>query len=1150
MGTQDKGDDKRRSSVGKNPLKVLSRLSARFRHASPTSGGNGREKKDMLRESQRLDAAYQGLDAEGTKVYAWGGRPGSGPLFADDAQDFVLEPVLANGLSERRIVSVAASKLHAIAVSDDGQVYGMGNNEDGQLHSELDEHAFRAGLKLIDEAILFNKRVIQVSCGSGHSALLTSDGFVVTYGLNDSGQLGHSRDRVPYRVPPRIVQNMGRESAIQVACANNSTFILTSRGKVLSFGLGMNGVLGLGDEENRSEPKLVRGALEGNPVVQIAAGAMHCCAVTVTGRVYAWGLNKHGQLGLPDDVEREQLLQPVRVGLSRTVRSASCGVKHSVFVTEAGVVYACGKNSKGQLGLPGKPRAKVSPPRVVEALKDFESPALQAACGEFHTVVLTEDGSVFTLGSLNGDAGDAAVPRQVEVGSGAFGLTAGGDSAFAITSEAAVLARRKSMFRAAHAAQRAIQWMTGGQLAERAETVLTVSGGGGNKRRSMRSLRRDLDLQLFDIYTLNASFLKDEFSSPNRSSPDKFDEKRNSGIQIDTMLRGMTALQDALLASMERRDAVKYLRSKVAPLVAQLDQAASVVTEPDQLRVYLVLFLVPFAHLIDKDHEILVYTLRKLPKRSLEMLLSWIKYDVPSDVFMTNLVKPLLAHLNTQLSYHRFDDMCEFYCKLLGQFHKINESRRNNTAFGFGMLPHTEFYSERLSAFREEDLGRLFEKWRMQLAARKTVQESERQFGRQMTSPATLRMAKEFTIFDYPFLLSADTKRRIMQIEDQATMFRNLLFSQLFMNSPYFVMNVHRDNLLEDTIRILSTVEKQELKKPLRVKFDGEEGLDAGGVRKEFFQLLSAQLFNPDYGMFIEYGDTDTIWFNPTDPALDAERSSEIILVGTLIGLAIYNSTLLDVRFPLVMYRMLLGKMPDEPGLDILEELDPEYAKNLRFLRDYDGDDFEDLFMQNFEVSTTVFGETKQVELKPGGSEIAVTKANREEYIALLVKYLVVDSVKTYASALVAGFNKVIPNGLASLSLFLPDELELTATGSPELDFDALESIATYEGGYSADHPVVKAFWKIVHDFDHETKEAFLRFTTGSPKAPVGGLRTVSFKIQRAGPDSDQLPTAHTCFNTLMLPDYASRDGLTTEQRLKERLTLALEVGSQGFGLE
>ena len=98
------------------------------------------------------------------------------------------------------------------------------------------------------------------------------------------------------------------------------------------------------------------------------------------------------------------------------------------------------------------------------------------------------------------------------------------------------------------------------------------------------------------------------------------------------------------------------------------------------------------------------------------------------------------------------------------------------------------------------------------------------------------------------------------------------------------------------------------MKKPLKVKFiaGGEEGLDQGGVQKEFFQVIVNLLFDPSYGMFSYDSETRYSWFNSA--SLEAAREFE--LVGTMLGLALYNGVILDISFPLVLYKMLLDQAP------------------------------------------------------------------------------------------------------------------------------------------------------------------------------------------------------------------------------------------------
>lgn len=177
---------------------------------------------------------------------------------------------------------------------------------------------------------------------------------------------------------------------------------------------------------------------------------------------------------------------------------------------------------------------------------------------------------------------------------------------------------------------------------------------------------------------------------------------------------------------------------------------------------------------------------------------------------------------------------------------------------------------------------------------------------------------------------------------------------------------------MEDTVREICMYKPEDLKKPLKVKFHGEEAEDAGGVRKEFFMLLLKEILDPKYGMFKEFEDSRVVWF--------AEHSFEekamYRLIGTLIGLAIYNFTIINLPFPLVMYKKLLK---ESVGLTDLEELSPVLANSMKNILAYEDDDFEKVFDLTFEVSREVFGEHQTVPLKSGGSDIPVTQENKYE---------------------------------------------------------------------------------------------------------------------------------------------------------------------------
>lgn len=245
--------------------------------------------------------------------------------------------------------------------------------------------------------------------------------------------------------------------------------------------------------------------------------------------------------------------------------------------------------------------------------------------------------------------------------------------------------------------------------------------------------------------------------------------------------------------------------------------------------------------------------------------------------------------------------------------------------------------------------------------------------------------SNEFRLCNYPFLFDVKAKTLLLQtdqaVQMQAAMHQaqqNLILNLFAFGrqnddaSQFVVFNVTRENLVEDTIREICMYQPKDLKKPLKVKFSGEEAEDAGGVRKEFFMLLIKEILDPKYGMFKEFEDSRTVWFSEHS----FEEEEMFKLIGTLIGLAIYNFTIINLPFPLVMYKKLLKESID---LMDLRELSPTLANSMESILAYDGDDFEKVFDLSFEVTREVFGELQTVPLKLGGSDIAVTQENKYE---------------------------------------------------------------------------------------------------------------------------------------------------------------------------
>ncbi|KAF7494146.1 E3 ubiquitin-protein ligase HECW2 [Sarcoptes scabiei] len=358
---------------------------------------------------------------------------------------------------------------------------------------------------------------------------------------------------------------------------------------------------------------------------------------------------------------------------------------------------------------------------------------------------------------------------------------------------------------------------------------------------------------------------------------------------------------------------------------------------------------------------------------------------------------------------------------------------------------------------------------------------------------------------------------------------------------------VRRDHLLEDAfnkIMVIST--KKELQKSrLYINFTGEEGLDYGGPSREFFFLLSRELFNPYYGLF-EYSANDqyTVQISPMSAFVD-DYQEWFRFAGRVLGLALIHQYLLDAFFTRPFYKNLLKSDCD---LSDLEYLDAGFHQSLMWLKENDITEMQDALDLTFSVTEEIAGQIVEKELKPSGRNISVTERNKKEYIEKMVRWRVERGVSEQSLALLKGFNEVIEHRF--LSIFDARELELVIAGTAEIDLNDWRKNTEYRSGYHDGHPVIQWFWvAIEHRFDNEQRLRLLQFVTGTSSIPYEGFAALrgsngprKFCIEKLGKPTS-LPRAHTCFNRLDLPPY------TSFESLYEKLLLAVEESST-FGIE
>ncbi|CAF1039515.1 unnamed protein product [Rotaria sordida] len=1065
---------------------------------------------------------------------------------------------------------------------------GWGINAHGQLG--LGPSAVTSFIPTPQRIQFFNDYTcIQVACSLTHSVFLLDDGSVYTAGNNEYSQLGREgRTTVPEKVilPQQV-------NAVQVACGQHFSVCLTTNGKIVIWG-SISGKVTNDDGFFYERPEYLGGFSE-KRMIQIATGYTHCLGLTDDGTVYATGVNAHGQLGLGHNHDCIRATPIVCLRGSPIVFIA-CGAYHSLIVSKSGTVFTCGQNSSGQLGL-GDTDSRIWPSNV-KSLQ--QQKATYASCGEKHSVVITLEGGVFSFGSSShGQLGhnstnDELLPRKISELMGSevsqiacgrshtvifmpnvgqistFGLACAGRVDTKITTYATIpqkLAMPFLPYKTMKQLHRQISTDRSHTSSNRkyrvgetkpVQTNLQVIGiyAGGHQifvRISSRAQRPDdyrtlytsrplLELNLEVAKWLsNVPYSADTFKDVERKLSRLFNTEaclNGSFLSLpDTHFRTSSSNPgidlDQVIAVMEK---LRSCDPKIQDLLFEHIQSILLTlpeTAPcfEALRIYLVL---PFCHIFENEESFETVTApfaqaaTRLKKTADGRVLDyWILHIGRKFVQrIIELYKPLVIKIiqinsmGSALAAEQYQTVLEAILELLKKVHNVSCNMAKPE-----LVQHDAFYMKELNDMI--DIKRDYDFWQ----ARRY-----------------LSIDKKIVSFcDYAFLFDLKAKILLLQYHGQCEMqeairnafmhnFQTMMGARVETVNPLLMLHVHRNTIVQDTIAQLDKYKDDDFKKPLQVYFHNEEGLDAGGIRKEFFLLLTKEILNPKYGMFTIYEETNTIWFNDF---YHGEEEPMYKLIGTLCALAVYNITIIDLPFPLALYKKLLNKTKID--LDDMKSISPTIYNSLKSLLNYKADDLETTLCYAFDIEREHYGERRRIELKPGGSLIMVNQKNKQEFVDLYIDYVFNKSCEKQFQAYSAGFRRVINS--KPLELFYPDELMSFVIGNTNYDWNEFQKKTEYKGEYHANHPVIQWFWQVFHKLVDNEKKKFLLFLTGSDRVPVfGWSQTLPMTIQRSHTDDLHLPVSHTCFNVLDLPSYSSKE------ILKAKLFQAIQH-NQGFNL-
>eukprot|EP01129_Flabellula_baltica_P012974 TRINITY_DN5956_c0_g1_i1.p1 TRINITY_DN5956_c0_g1~~TRINITY_DN5956_c0_g1_i1.p1 ORF type:complete len:840 (+),score=117.75 TRINITY_DN5956_c0_g1_i1:135-2654(+) len=348
-------------------------------------------------------------------------------------------------------------------------------------------------------------------------------------------------------------------------------------------------------------------------------------------------------------------------------------------------------------------------------------------------------------------------------------------------------------------------------------------------------------------------------------------------------------------------------------------------------------------------------------------------------------------------------------------------------------------------------------------------------------------------------------------------------------NTGVVTLNVSRDNIVQGTLEFLKN---QNVLTPTSIVFINESGVDAGGIFDEWINVFSTSILSEELGFF-EPGDEYTYFIGYEcllNPNFDEDT---FVSMGKFFGKVLSSGRSCGINLGTSVFKFLLGK---EIQFTDLEEYDHTLYKTLINMENFNDSDFEDCEI-TFSVESF---HHEVVPLKRGGTEEYVTKETFHEFRTLWTRYLLVDRVWYQLNQLKLGFESLVPKYIvAEVS---ESDLQKMLCGDIQISVEDWKKHTLY----SQCHPNeadIKWFWEILESFKQDELKSLFSAVCGSSNPPFGGFSKLNtpFQINRSMADPGSIPSTHTCFNTLDLPLYSSRE------QAEEKLRLLVE-NNQGFG--
>ncbi|CAL9697113.1 unnamed protein product [Knipowitschia caucasica] len=934
------------------------------------------------------------------------------------------------------------------------------------IHKTEDKSGTRSRGK--QKCVECKDKIRAVSCTDEEVMLLTRKGQLLCVGK------GH----------PRPLKCFSGLQVFQVSCGSKHSIALTKDGQVFTWGQNCRGQLGLGPDVPSATSVVQVQSLSDLPLVQVAAGADHSFSLSLSGALFGWGSNSCGQLGLGDTTDRHS---PTIVHYLNSKKSCyvSCGLSHTAVLTKDGAVFTFGSGRHGQLGH-NSIRDELRPRLVAEL---WGTKVTQVACGRQHTLVMTEAQRLFSFGS--GDHGQlgrgnshTAVPLPVRLppehcdGVQIAKIFAGANCSFATCPEDV------------DTVTDIVPW--DGQPSLEDLILNWTSGSTQWKQTKLKEIHKTFS----SLSRLNRSFLE---------------HRKEKHFQTSTNYCGLDlpAAERSFARLLDNGAVLKQVEASVLEGLLSLNQAPVGV---EGLRVYLLLTELLVVVLKHHQDSVLPKTVAgvicQLPPESLKVLRDWhdsLPFGTRKrhiEMWINALSQMLQQHLDISGPLKPSN-----LVQILEDMYNIN-----TTKTGDEKLPERIFYLRLSDTFLQEDVIQ----WRS-------------------TKARTYRCGKPFVLCDYTFLMDLPSKKKVFDLDctwtqaenQQHQSYLNWFFGLFTSPQPdLFHLRLKRESLVEDTFQQLAVCSKAELRKPLIVHFDGDSKNSLVYTR-DLFHHLFLQLVSVDSELLVLNESQTLVWF--PSQQLSKKKKQQFFLLGKLCGLALYNQCIIQLPFPLALFKKLLRL---EPCLEDLTELSPSIGQSLQYVLNYEHDVEEDLHMY-----FTINWDKTEVELDPSNPGKPVTNGNRQEFVDAYVQHVFTTSVQRAFEEFRRGFFQVCEE--STVQLFRPEELRGVMVGSQNYDWAIFKQGAVCDTPFYEDHPTILMFWEVFEELDEEQKKDFLWFLTGYRRAPVFGLGQIKMRIREKFVidrcTDKHFPESLTCHSILDLPLYSSKE------IMKDRVTEAIQ---------